>query len=198
MCLVRTVHDCWSLEWLAPHECHSWGDRPWHHPRLPFCSLGTHLMKLVGQPAYILGKWQQLRWCATYVKDCVGRIETDFGLDGDLYTHCTPLPEGCHPKLDKSAPLSEDEIHLYQTLISIAQWAGAIERLDIAFTVLSLNRFAASPPRTHHLKMAYLFFGFLKENPNRQLLLFQRMHFLEDYPDTSEGICRCPSYHTGY
>ncbi|KAI2510964.1 Reverse transcriptase (RNA-dependent DNA polymerase) [Fragilaria crotonensis] len=167
------------------------------------------LLKSVGPPAYYLGNdynfsKDENAWvlgCATYIKECIRRIETDFGLDGDLYTHRTPLPEGCHPELDDGVPLAEDGIRRYQTLIGMAQWACTIGRLDITFAVSSLSRFSASP-RTHHLELAYHLFGYLKKNPNRRIVLDSRpllvddelkttsFHpdFLEDDPDASEDI----------
>ena len=42
-----------------------------------------------------------------YVKECVRRIESEFDLDGDLWTHRTPLPEGCLPELDHSNLLTD-------------------------------------------------------------------------------------------
>lgn len=167
------------------------------------------LLKSVGPPAYYLGNdynfsKDENAWvlgCATYIKECLRRIETDFGLDGDLYTHRPPLSEGCHPERDESVPLTEDGIRRYQTLIGMAQWACTIGRLDITFAVSSLSRFSASP-RTHHLELAYHLFGYLKKHQNRRIVLDSRpflvddelkttsFHpdFLEDYPDASEDI----------
>ena len=167
------------------------------------------LLKSVGEPSYYLGNdynfsKDENAWvlgCATYIKECIRRVETDFGLDGTLYTHRTPLPEGCHPELDDSEPLSEDGIRRFQTLIGMAQWACTIGRLDIAFAVSSLSRFSAAP-RTHHLELALHLFGYLKKHPNKRIVLDSRplivddelkkesFHpdFLEDYPDASEDV----------
>ena len=82
--------------------------------------------------------------CATYLKECVRRIEADAELlqDGeDLWKQRTPLAEGCHPELDDSDLLPEAGIRKYQMLIGMAQWACTIGRLDIAFAVSSLSRF---------------------------------------------------------
>jgi hypothetical protein len=88
--------------------------------------------------------------CATYVKECVLRIESEFELDGDLWMHHTPLPEGFHPELDDSNLLPNLGIWKFQMLIGIAQWVCTIGRLDIAFAVSSLCRFSADH-RSHHL-----------------------------------------------
>jgi hypothetical protein len=70
--------------------------------------------------------------CATYLKECVHRIESDPDLDGNLLPHRTPLPEVCHRELDDGNFLSELGIRKFQMLISMAQWAVTIGRLDIS------------------------------------------------------------------
>ncbi len=167
------------------------------------------LLKSIGPPAYYLGNDYNFSvgenaWvvgCATYIKECIRRVESEFDLDGDLWTHRTPLPESCHPELDDSAFLPELGIRRYQTLIGMAQWACTIGRLDIAFAVSSLSRFSAAP-RVHHLELVFHLFGYLKKNPNRRIVMDSRplvvdaelqtdsFHpdFLEDYPDATEDI----------
>ncbi|KAI2489419.1 Reverse transcriptase (RNA-dependent DNA polymerase) [Fragilaria crotonensis] len=169
------------------------------------------LLKSIGPPAYYLGNdyhfsVDENAWvisCATYLKECVRRIEADpeLCLDGTLYPHRTPLPESCHPELDESPLLSDVGIRKYQMLVGMAQWACTIGRLDIAFAVSSLSRFAAAP-REHHLELALFLFGYLKKNPNRRIVIDSRpllideelrkdsFHpdFLEDYPDAHEDI----------
>jgi hypothetical protein len=98
--------------------------------------------------------------------------------------------------------LSDVGIRKYQMLVGMAQWACTIGRLDIAFAVSSLSRFAAAP-REHHLELALFLFGYLKKNPNRRIVIDSRpllideealrkdsFHpdFLEDYPDAHEDI----------
>jgi hypothetical protein len=127
--------------------------------------------------------------------------DNELCLDGTLWPHRTPLPEGCHPELDDSPLLTELGIRKYQMLIGMAQWACTIGRLDIAFAVSSLSRFSAAP-RTQHLALALHLFGYLKKNPNRRIVLDSRpllvdddlrtdsFHpdFLEDYPDAKEDV----------
>ena len=169
------------------------------------------LLKSIGPPAYYLGNdynfsQSENAWvlsCATYLKESVRRLEadSDLCLDGTLYPHRTPLPEGCHPELDVSPLLADVGIRKYQMLIGMAQWAVTIGRLDIAFAVSSLSRFS-SAPREHHLELALHVFGYLKKNPNRRIVLDSRpllidaelrktsFHpdFLDDYPDAYEDI----------
>lgn len=69
------------------------------------------LLKSIGPPKYYLGNdynYSETKkaWvvsCATYVKECVRRVEADEDLDiTPLHTHRTPLPDNCHPELDDS------------------------------------------------------------------------------------------------
>jgi Reverse transcriptase (RNA-dependent DNA polymerase) len=169
------------------------------------------LLKSIGPPSYYLGNdynfsTDEGAWvlsCATYLKECIRRIEADdeLLLDGTLWTHRTPLPEGCHPELDDSTLLSDVGVRKYQMLIGMAQWACTIGRLDIAFAVSSLSRFSAAP-REYHLELALHLFGYLKKNPNRRIVLDSRpliidddlrhdsFHpdFLDDYPDAKEDV----------
>ena len=169
------------------------------------------LLKSIGPPSYYLGNDYNFSkgenaWvlsCATYLKECIRRIESDdeLPLDGTLWTHRTPLPEGCHPELDESILLTDVGIRKYQMLIGMAQWACTIGRLDIAFAVSSLSRFSAAP-RQQHLELALHLFGYLKKNPNRRIVLDSRpliiddglrndsFHpdFLDDYPDATEDV----------
>jgi hypothetical protein len=65
---------------------------------------GAFLLKTIGPPTYHLGNdyndsETENTWvvsCATYLKECVSRIESDPDLDVELWTQRTPLPEGCH------------------------------------------------------------------------------------------------------
>ena len=169
------------------------------------------LLKSIGPPSYYLGNDynfsnEENAWvlsCATYLKECIRRIESDdeLPLDGTLWTHRTPLPEGCHPELDDSTLLTDAGVRKYQMLIGMAQWACTIGRLDIAFAVSSLSRFSAAP-RQHHLELALYMFGYLKKSLNRRIVLDSRpllvddtlrndsFHpdFLEDYPDAKEDV----------
>ena len=58
---------------------------------LAYC-LGNDYNFSVGENAWVVG-------CATCIKECIRRIESEFDLHGDLWTHCTPLPELCHQSL---------------------------------------------------------------------------------------------------
>ena len=169
------------------------------------------LLKSIGPPSYYLGNdynysEQEGAWvlsCATYVKECLRKIEADLGDSNSLYRHRTPLPQESHPELDSSELLDATGVQKYQALIGMAQWACVIGRLDIGFAVSSLSRFSAAP-RQGHLELAYYLFGYLKQYPNRRIVLDSRplliddelltdsFHpdFLEDYPDAKEDIAQ--------
>jgi hypothetical protein len=114
------------------------------------------LLKSVGPPVYYLGndynfsetEGARVISCATYLEECVRRIESDPDLDGELWPHRTPLPERCHPELDDGTFLSELGIRKFQMLIGMVQWAVTIGRLDISFAVSLLSRFLVAPRDT--------------------------------------------------
>jgi Reverse transcriptase (RNA-dependent DNA polymerase) len=169
------------------------------------------MLKSIGPPSYYLGNdynfsSDENAWvigCSTYLDECIRRLEADpeLCLNGTIYPHRTPLPEGCHPELDESPLLSEVGIRKYQMLIGMAQWASTIGRLDIAFAVSSLSRFSEAP-REGHLELTMHLFGYLKKFRNRRIVLDSRplivdpslrkdsFHpdFLDDYPDAHEDI----------
>jgi len=163
-------------------------------------------LKTVEPPRYYLGldyTWDDAcqMWttsCATYIKECVRRIEAmpEFG---KLHPKKVPMPEECHPEKDNSPLLDEKGVKLYQTLIGMAQWALLIGRLDISFAVSSLSQFNACP-REGHLALAAHIFCYLKDHKERRILINSNplrvdevlkkssFHpdFLEDYPDARE------------
>ena len=87
--------------------------------------------------------------CATYVKECIRKIDAELGDSNSLYQHRTPLPQESHPQVESSALLDTTEILKYQALIGMAQWACVIGRVDIGFAVSSLSRFSAAPRQGH-------------------------------------------------
>ena len=167
------------------------------------------LLKSSGPPDYYLGNdygWTPTdsKWvvgCATYIKECVRKLEEDDLIDGNLIPQNTPMPDDCHPELDNSQLLDPTGIRKYQMLIGMAQWANQIGRLDICFAVSSLSRFSTCP-REGHLQLAVRLFGYLKKYANRRIVVnsepfefdddFRKNSFhpdfLEDYPDAHEEI----------
>lgn len=66
-----------------------------------------------------------------------------------------------YPETDDSAFLDLKGIHIYQMLTGMVQWAVCVSRLDIDFSVSSLNRFNMNP-HINYLKLALHLFGYLK------------------------------------
>jgi hypothetical protein len=69
--------------------------------------------------------------CATYLKECVCKVEDDEYFGGKLYTHKTQLPLNVQPEMDDTEFLDAYGIRKYQMLIGMAQWASTIGRLVI-------------------------------------------------------------------
>ena len=136
------------------------------------------LLKECGAPSYYLGNdynWSKgenawVTGCATYLKECIRRLENDDLIDGIILEKKIPLPEKVHPELDTSPLLDEAGTRKYQMLIGMAQWACTIGRLDISFACSSLSRFTAAP-RLGHLELAIHLFGYLKRYLNRRLVM---------------------------
>ena len=60
-----------------------------------------------------------------------------------------PMDPSYHPELDESEILGEEEHSRYRMLVGSAQWAVTLGRLDIAYAVTTLARFAALPRKGH-------------------------------------------------
>ena len=101
--------------------------------------------------------------------------------------------------MDKSDLLDENGHNAYQRLIGFLQWLCTIGRADIQFSVCSLSRFSACP-RMGQLKAVEKVFGYLKEFPDRRILVDHRdlkvfpvlptpdASFKEQYPDAFEEL----------
>jgi len=168
---------------------------------------GVFCIKGDGPPSYYLGNdytfdEEEQCWvtgCTTYLKEAIRKVEAPDKC-GLLYPHHTPLPPECHPEMDESPLLDDQDTRRYQMLIGMAQWAVTIGRVDIAFAVNSLSRFSANPRQGHFELIQYLF-GYLKQYPNRRILINSDpmvydeklldefdANFLEDYPDAVEEL----------
>ena len=180
-------------------------------------------LKCAGAPDYYLGmdySYDEEYKCwrtgtQTFVSECIRRIESLLPTGRVLVKHPTPSPsDDYQPEFDCTDFLTEDGKRQYQMLIGMAQWAVTIGRMDICHAVSSLSRFSAAP-REGHLELAFHLFGYLKQYPNKQLIIDSaplKIHpslynpkdkraqfdpdFLEDYPDACED--RDPREPTAY
>ncbi len=73
-----------------------------------------------------------------------------------------PLPANCHPELDVTPLLKDDDVNLYQSYISILRWIVELGRLDIYVHVAFLSSYLTNP-RVGHMKAVYQILGYLKD-----------------------------------
>ena len=105
-----------------------------------------------------------------YLKEVIGRFEAKHGV---LRKENIPHSHNDHPELDDSPFLDESGITDYQSIIGVCQWVSISARMDIAFAVSSLSRFA-SKPREGHLKRALKILGYLKKYPKKGYVIDPR------------------------
>ena len=81
MATTISAHTYVTLEMERTEQCGIPSQADWHSAHF----LGNSYNFSEEENAWALS-------CATYVKECVLRIESEFELDGDLWMHHTPLP----------------------------------------------------------------------------------------------------------
>jgi hypothetical protein len=168
------------------------------------------LVKSGGPPDYYLGNDYRYEgnegiWTVgskTYAAEAVRKVEEK---RGTLHKCNTPLPvENCHPEMDDSPLLGENDHRFFQMLIGMGMWLVVLGRLDLCFAMCSLSRFGASP-REQHLRLAIQTFSYLKKFPDKRIAIdsgdinfsslieetncdnFQA-DFLQDYPWAKEDL----------
>ncbi|MGH7954585.1 MAG: reverse transcriptase domain-containing protein [Gloeomargaritales cyanobacterium] len=148
--------------------------------------LKIYKIRNIGPPSFLLGAdiiKQKNYWTIgskTYVTETIKRIEAIFG---QLAKHKVPMIPGDHPEEDTSEILSPSDRELYQMLIGMAQWIVSLGRLDIIFSLSSLNRFS-SCPREGHMNRILKVFGYLKKYPNRSICINATV---QDYGDLDKN-----------
>ena len=142
----------------------------------PSYSLGTSLKRI--EDGRLLMNTE------TYIKESVRKYEAKYKperqkptADGtDNYTIAksdTPMDPKAHPELDDSPFLNIEKHKEFQHVIGLGQWMILTGRIDIAYSVSSLARFA-SAPRQGHLEMARRILGYLKKHPKKGILMDPR------------------------
>ena len=86
-----------------------------------------------------------------YIKESIRKYEANYNIT--LKKENIPMPCDAHPELDNTEPLIVIQHKEYQHIIGLGQWITLTGRIDIAYPVSSLARFAANP-REGHLKLA--------------------------------------------
>ncbi len=71
------------------------------------------------------------------------------------------MPMSYLPELDITLLLQDDEVHFFQSQISILRWIVELGRLDIYINVALLSSYLTAP-RKGHLEAVYCIFGYLK------------------------------------
>mmetsp|Transcript_18158 Transcript_18158/g.25645 ORF Transcript_18158/g.25645 Transcript_18158/m.25645 type:complete len:514 (+) Transcript_18158:510-2051(+) len=134
------------------------------------------LVKTSGPPDYYLGNDYHFEdnkslWTVgskTYAVEAIRKVEEKVG---SLKKVKTPLPvDNCHPELDDSPLLGENDHRFFQALIGMGMWLVVLGRFDLTFAMCSLSRFGANP-RDGHLRLAIRMFSYLKQFPDRRILV---------------------------
>lgn len=135
-----------------------------------------------------------------YVRAAVANVEGKLDKEGKrLPSRCqTPFTSGYKPEQDDTPELKADGLHYYQELIGVLRWAVELGRVDILLETSLLSAHLALP-RIGHLEQAIHIFGYLKENPKRQLMMdsdhphiderrFQKFDWFDFYRDAKESL----------
>ena len=105
-----------------------------------------------------------------YIKEAIRRFEQKHGT---LRKENIPHAADDHPENDDSPIMNEDGITDFQQIIGVCQWIAISSRMDIAFAVSSLSRFAAKP-RQGHFKRTLKTLGYLKKYPKKGYVIDPR------------------------
>jgi hypothetical protein len=109
------------------------------------------------------------------------------------------MSEGCHPEVDGSTLLIEDESAKYRSIIGCCIWIIVLDRFDIAYAISAMSRFNMLP-REGHLKAVKRILSYLKTFPKGRVIIDtsypdhsvypveDHSNWVEFYPDASEEI----------
>ncbi len=110
----------------------------------------------------------------TYVAEALKKIRIILGKE-DLGRAPTPMASELKPEIDDSPFLSESDHRKYQQILGIMQWLITCGRSDLAFSVVSLSRFAAAP-REKHLVALTRICSYLNKHPDKWIVLDPSKH----------------------
>ena len=126
----------------------------------------------------------RLKWALSseqYIKEAMKNIERHLAEQNrSLRKSNQPMPLAYLPELDITSLLCEEEIHFYQSQISILRWMVELGRLDIYINVALLSSYLTSP-RKGHLEAVYCIYGYLKAH------MKSTMVFDDAYLNWNEG-----------
>ena len=107
---------------------------------------------------------------ASYITEALNKYEKNYTA---LKKENIPMRPEAHPETDTSEFLSPSEHKEFQHIIGLGQWIVLTGRIDIAYAISSLSRFA-SGPREGHLIMARHILGYLKKYKKKGIVMDPR------------------------
>jgi hypothetical protein len=106
-----------------------------------------------------------------YVLEAIKNVEAHLAKQNHILQKSKQLmPSDYRPELDTTPYLEDDDIHYYQSQLSIFRWIIELGRLDIYINVAMLSSFLVQP-RQGHLEAIYYIYGYLKSH-NRSTMVF--------------------------
>jgi hypothetical protein len=122
----------------------------------------------VSRPKWVLSSEQ-------YVKEAIKNIKKHLaGQNRTLRRSNQPMPTAYLPELDITPLLSDEEIHFYQSQISILRWMIELGWLDIYVNIALLSSYLTAP-RKGHLEAVYCIYGYLKSRTHSPWCLMMLM-----------------------
>jgi hypothetical protein len=101
-----------------------------------------------------------------YIKEAIRNIEMHLSQSNRVLKRANqPMPTSYYPELDITPHLLEEEIHFFQSQISILRWMVELGRLDIFINMALLSSFLMAP-RQGHMEAVYCIYGYLKRIPD--------------------------------
>jgi hypothetical protein len=106
-----------------------------------------------------------------YVSEAIKNVDTHLAKQNRVLRKSKqPMPSDYRPELDTTPYLEDDDIHYYQSQLSILRWMVELGRLDIYINVAILSSFLVQP-RQGHLEAIYCIYGYLKSH-NKSTMVF--------------------------
>jgi hypothetical protein len=142
------------------------------------------------------------RWALSseqYIKEAIKNVESYLSTKGrTLRRSNQPMPTSYVPELDITPLLQDDDIHWFQSQISILRWMVEVGRLDIYINVALLLSYLTSP-RVGHLEAVFSIYGYLKSRTKSTMVFdddyvnwnpsdFPTYDWTDFYPDAIDEV----------
>jgi len=134
-----------------------------------------------------------------YIKEAIRNVENNLQRQNrKLPKVYQPLPSNYHPELDITPLLTDDEVNLYQSYVSILRWIVELGRLDIYVHVAFMSAYLSNP-RVGHMEAILYIFGYLKAHDRSTMVFdpgylqwkdsdFLEYDWTDFYPNAGEEI----------